>query len=162
MLGASLLGIDGECDSSNPEVPQTGREPISLSPAQMRDALRKAHPLDQRDPFATDPNSDVRTLGTAGTAPQRCERSVRAGRFVRAALADAKTDKDAGRLLVFYVGKTLIAYRRAREEAASSVDRTQARKRDGRLPQLAGECRARSPDAAQCCRRAVGAGRRRL
>ncbi|MFN8451351.1 MAG: tetratricopeptide repeat protein [Anaerolineae bacterium] len=107
----------------NPEVPQTGRQPISLTPEQIREALRRHHTLDQRDPFATDPNTEVRTLGRLAL-----RRSDVNDLFALGDLCARLSLTEDGRLLVFYVGKALIAYRRAQEEAGTPFDRDRARR----------------------------------
>jgi hypothetical protein len=106
----------------NRDVPQTGRQPASLSPAQIRDALRHAHALDQRDPFASDPNNDVRTLGRLAL-----RRDDVNDLFALGDLCARLSLTEDNRLLVFYAGKTLIAYRKAQEEATSNLDRDRAR-----------------------------------
>ena len=104
-----------------PLVPQTGRQPMPLTPEQTQQMLRRQHALDQRDPFATDQNSDVRTLGRL-----MLRRSDVNDLFALGDLCAKLSLLEDGRLLVFYVGKTLIAYRRARGDASNNLDRDRA------------------------------------
>ncbi|MEP7292068.1 MAG: hypothetical protein ABI835_09800, partial [Chloroflexota bacterium] len=106
-----------------PPVPQTGRQPVSLTPEQIQQTLRRQHTLDQRDPFATDQNADVRTLGRL-----MLRRSDVNDLFALGDMCVRLSLLEDGRLLVFYVGKTLIAYRRARSDSANNMDRDRAQR----------------------------------
>lgn len=84
--------------------------------------LRQPHADDTRDPFATDPNREVRQYGRlalrrATTADRVTDYVVIADLCARSTLADD------GRLLIFYAGKTLLAFRRAIETADNEVER---------------------------------------
>ena len=104
-------------------MPQTGRLPVVLSPQQIKQALRRSNSLDQRDPFATDPSAEVRTLGRLAL-----RRSDINDLFALGDLCARLTLADDQRLLVFYAGKTLIAYRRAAETADNNLDRRRAQR----------------------------------
>ena len=89
-------------------VPQTGRKPLPLSEAEARKTLRKRHSQDNLDFFATDPNSEIRTLGRLAL-----RRDDINDLFALGDLCASRGLTDDNRLLVFYVGKALIAYQRA-------------------------------------------------
>src|SRR5262245_276157 len=99
-------------------VPQTGRKPLPLSEAEVRKALRKRHSQDNLDFFATDPNSEIRTLGRLAL-----RRDDINDLFALGDLCTKRSVTDDNRLLVFYVGKALIAYQRALETAKNDIDR---------------------------------------
>ena len=106
-----------------PPLPQSHRSAPPLSAEAQRDLLRKPHPLDLRDPFANDPDERVRELGRLALRRTNVNDSFALGDLcARLAL------NDTGRLLVFYVGKTLMAYRRAAQQAENDVDRTLAQR----------------------------------
>lgn len=101
--------------------PQSGRTPVTLSSDARRAMLRRPHPLDVRDLFATDPDDEVRELGRLAVRRADVNDSFALGDLcTRLALGDG--DK----LRVFYVGKALIAYRRAGANAPNDVDRALA------------------------------------
>jgi hypothetical protein len=89
----------------------------------MRKALRKRHAQDNLDFFATDPNSDIRTLGRLAL-----RRDDINDLFALGDLCAKRALSDDQRLLVFYVGKALIAYQRALESARNDIDRNLARR----------------------------------
>ncbi|MBZ0276102.1 MAG: hypothetical protein K8I60_08160, partial [Anaerolineae bacterium] len=102
-------------------LPQTGRTPIPLSPEETTKLLKKRRKEDLTDYFATDPNPDIRQLGQLAL-----RRTDVNDHFVLGDMCARRSLTDDGRLLVFYVGKTLIAYQRAREASQNEVDRIQA------------------------------------
>ncbi len=104
-----------------PPVPQTGRKSPSAGDAKTNKLLRQPHPQDQRDYFANDPNNDVKTLGKLALRRADVDDYFALGDLC-ARLSITKQD----RLLIFYVGKTFIAYRRALGKARSNVDRAMA------------------------------------
>jgi hypothetical protein len=104
-------------------VPQTGRKPLPLTEAEVRKALRKRHSQDKLDFFATDPNNDIRTLGRLAL-----RRDDINDLFALGDLCGKRALTDDNRLLVFYVGKALIAYQRALETARNDIDRNLARR----------------------------------
>jgi len=105
------------------KIPQTGRQPVPLSESEVRRLLRSSHPLDERDHFATDPNPEVRLLGRLALRRDDINDLFALGDLC--ARLSATQDR---RLLVFYVGKALIAYRRADDIAQNDVDRLTARR----------------------------------
>ncbi|MBN8636149.1 MAG: serine/threonine protein kinase, partial [Anaerolineae bacterium] len=100
-----------------PPVPQTGR----TSPTAGDRLLRQNHPHDQRDMFATDPNREIKQLGRV--ALRRTEPD---DYFALGDLCARQSITPHDRLLIFYVGKTLTAYRRALKHAQTNVDRAAA------------------------------------
>jgi tetratricopeptide (TPR) repeat protein len=106
-----------------PPPPQTGRQPIRLTEDEIRASLRKRHSQDKLDYFATDPNPDVRTLGLLALRRHDIN-----DYFALGDLCGKRTVTDDGRLLVFYVGKTLMAYNRALQNAGNDIDKLQARR----------------------------------
>ena len=102
-----------------PPVPQTGRKSPAVPDAAR--LLRREHPQDHRDLFANDPNAEVRQLGRLALRRSEVDDCFALGDLC-ARLSLTKSD----RLLVFYVGKTLLAYRLALSRANSSIDRTMA------------------------------------
>lgn len=101
-------------------VPRIDRFPLPLSSQARRAALRQRHPADLTDPFATDPNADVRDMGKLAL------------RFVgEVDYLFALVDLCAVRCLspdhhlrIFYVGKVLIACQRVLSGAPTDADRT--------------------------------------
>ncbi len=74
---------------------------------------------DRTDPFATDPNETIRTLGRLALRRDVYDPTdlfVLGDLCARLALADEQ-------LMILYVGKTLLAYRRARQYANRAQDR---------------------------------------
>jgi tetratricopeptide (TPR) repeat protein len=100
------------------EVPQTGRQPFPATDTQIRQELRKHHPQDNVDYFATDPNPEIRTLGRLAL-----RRDDVNDQFALGDLCARRALTDDQRLLVFYVAKTLIGYRRAMQYSLNDVDR---------------------------------------
>src|SRR5690606_8829053 len=103
------------------EIPQTGRQPLPVSDDDIRLALRRPHPQDNVDFFATDPNPEIRRLGQLALRREDIN-----DQFALGDLCAKRSLTDDKRLLVFYVAKTLIAYRRALQDADNDVDRTLA------------------------------------
>ena len=101
--------------------PQTGRQPLPETSEEVRQALRKQHPQDSVDYFATDPNPDIRRLGKIAL-----RRDDVNDQFALGDLCARRVLTDDKRLLVFYVAKTLIGYRRAIQFASNDVDRALA------------------------------------
>ncbi len=98
-----------------PPVPQTGIDPLQLPADQEQRLLGRRRKADHVDPFASDPDEDIRRLGRLAL-----RRDVpHAHDYL--ALGDLCAAKslliEQGRLLIFYVGKTIYAYRRAEELA---------------------------------------------
>src|SRR5687767_5987403 len=103
------------------DAPKTGRQSLPMVSAQVRAALRKQHPQDTVDYFATDPNPDIRTLGRLALRREDVN-----DQFALGDMCAERAFTDDNRLLVFYVGKTIIAYRRALQFSMNDVDRTLA------------------------------------
>ena len=103
------------------DIPQTGRQPIALSDKDKRALLRKRRVKDKSDPFATDPNRKISELGRLALRREDVNDIFALGDMCA---THALTDKS--RLLIFYVGKTLIAYRRALSESQNAIDRKRA------------------------------------
>ncbi|HEX3051101.1 MAG TPA: hypothetical protein VHP83_10640, partial [Aggregatilineaceae bacterium] len=100
-----------------PSVPQTGIPPLALPPDQEQALLNRRRKADQTDPFASDPDEAVRRLGRLAL-----RRDV-LHPYDYLALADlcatlSWIEKDR-RLRVYYVGKTLFAFRTAAGIAAN-------------------------------------------
>ncbi len=100
------------------DIPQTGRQPIAMSDEAINKTLKKRHPQDAVDYFATDPNTEIRTLGRLAV-----RRSDINDLFALGDLCAKRSITEDGRLLVFYVGKTLIAYQKAHKTAEMAEDR---------------------------------------
>ncbi|MBE0689828.1 MAG: hypothetical protein IH587_06870, partial [Anaerolineae bacterium] len=103
--------------------PQTGRRPTSLDAKERAALIKKRHPEHQRDQFANDPNSDIRELGQIALRREEVN-----DYFALGDLCARNALTDDGRLLIFYVGKTLIAYQRAESMATVTRDRSLARR----------------------------------
>ncbi len=101
--------------------PQTGRSALLLSGDDARKLLRVPHPLDERDIFATDSDPEIRRLGRLAL-----RRDDINDRFALGDKCALRALTDENRLLVFYVGKALIAYHRASGHAKNDVDRVTA------------------------------------
>ena len=99
-------------------IPQTGRQPITMSDDEIRKTLRKRHSDDQRDYFAIDPNPDIRQLGRLALRRDNIN-----DLFALGDLCAKRAITEEGRLLIFYVDKTLIAYQQALETAKEASDR---------------------------------------
>ena len=104
------------------DVPQSRRKPIDLQPDEIRNILRKRHKADRFDYFATDPDQVIRELGRLAL-----RRNDINDFFALGDLCAERTRTDDGRLLVFYAGKTLVAYNRALQAAINDIDRNLAR-----------------------------------
>ncbi len=101
--------------------PQTGRTPLPYQSPEARKLLRMPHPLDERDIFATDADPEIRRLGRLALRREDID-----DLFALGDLCAMRSLTPDHRLLVFYVGKALIAYRRAAERARHDVDRLTA------------------------------------
>src|SRR5262245_20722346 len=97
---------------SYPTVPQVGRQPITLTSEQEKKLLSRRVPTDRSDPFATDANDEVRTLGKL--ALRRGEPDP----IESLALGDlcARLSLVHDELLILYVGKSRVTYRRAEQQ----------------------------------------------
>jgi len=104
-------------------IPQTNRQPARLTTEAVQKALRKRHPQDQTDYFAIDPNPEIRELGRLAL-----RRTDINDLFALGDMCARRSITDDGRLLVFYVGKTLIAYQKAARMADDDLDLAQARR----------------------------------
>src|SRR4051812_44963178 len=100
-------------------VPQVGRQPITLSPEQKRRALSQHLPVDRTDPFATDANESIRTLGKLALRREDADPNDSFALGDLCALNSLNDD----RLLVLYIGKALLAYNRAGQHAHTNGDR---------------------------------------
>lgn len=98
--------------------PQTKRQPFPLDPDEIQQLLKKRHRLDLLDPFAIDPDSEIRQLGRIAL-----RRDDINDLFALGDLCARQTLTDDDRLLIFYAGKTLMAYRRAVQNALNDGDR---------------------------------------
>ncbi|MCA9913520.1 MAG: tetratricopeptide repeat protein, partial [Anaerolineae bacterium] len=105
------------------EPPQTNRRPRPLPEEEYRRLLRHPHPEDRTDPFVTDPYPEISEKGklalrvTADRANHYFELGDLCARLILS---------EDNRLRIFYTGKALIAYQRARDNAADSLARTQS------------------------------------
>lgn len=108
-----------------PPPPQTGRQPISMTLRQIEGALRVRHAGDARDPFATDPHPEVRQLGRLALRRKDPSESV-TDYFALGDLCAGLSLGEGERLRIFYVGKALIAFDRAFQQATNDVDQTLA------------------------------------
>lgn len=104
-------------------IPQTNRRPAELSADKTDKLLKKRHPQDTIDYFATDPNPDIRQLGRLAL-----RRNDLNDLFALGDMCANRSVTDDGRLLVFYVGKTIIAYQKAVRLADDDLDLAQARR----------------------------------
>src|SRR5688572_21477982 len=101
-----------------PPVPQTGRQPETLLPEQEARLLSRRLPADHADPFASDPNENVRRLGRLALRRKQPDPND------AFALGDlcARLCFSHEHLLVMYVGKTLLAYTRAAQTSDLPAD----------------------------------------
>lgn len=104
-------------------IPQTNRRPVDLSAQEIAALLTKRHPQDSTDYFATDPNPEIRQLGRLAL-----RRNDINDLFALGDMCASRSLTDDGRLLVFYVGKTIIAYQKALRLADDDLDLAQARR----------------------------------
>ncbi len=107
-----------------PPVPQSGTLPLLLPAEQEQRLLARRRKEDQTDPFATDPDEEIRRLGRLALrrdVPHPHDYLALGDLCARRSLVESEQ-----RLLVYYVGKALYAYRRAAElaEAGSDAART--------------------------------------
>src|SRR5438105_15960207 len=109
-------------NNSFPPVPQVGRQPITLTGEQEKKLLSRRARGDRGDPFASDADDAVRKLGKL--ALRRRDPDP----IDSLALGDlcACLSLAGDQLLVWYVGKTLLAYRRAAQQSRTAADRTAA------------------------------------
>ena len=105
-----------------PPVPQTERRAPPLPPDEMARLLASRRKEDQFDLFANDPDAEIRKLGRL--ALRRSPADVDDA-FALGDLCAQRVLVD-DQLRVFYVGKTLTAYRRAMTRADNDVDRNLA------------------------------------
>lgn len=103
--------------------PQTGRKPESISRSQEADLLGKKNRSDTYNLFATDPDREIRHLGRLALRRDDINDLFALGDFCA-----QRSIREDDQLLVFYVGKTLTAYKQARREAANDIDRKLARR----------------------------------
>src|SRR5262249_24620202 len=102
-----------------PPVPQTGRIPITLLPEQERKLLRSTVKADRTDPFATDANDEVRHLGKLAL---RRDEPDPTDSFALGDLCARLSLSEDHALLILYIGKALLAYRRAGMQSTREVD----------------------------------------
>src|SRR5260221_11816378 len=107
-----------------PPVPQTGRQPVSLTSEQEQRLLSRRVAADRSDPFASDPNEFVRDLGKLALRRGVDDTADSFALGDLCALLTLANDL----LRVSYAGKALIAYRRAAQQADSGLDRKLAEK----------------------------------
>lgn len=102
--------------------PQTKRQPLPVTRDEQRRLLRQRLPADRSDPFASDPDPDIQEMGKLAL---RLPADVNYS-FALGDLCATRSIVNEERLLIFYVGKALIAYRRAGQRGNHEVDQTQA------------------------------------
>src|SRR5258708_30800021 len=100
-------------------VPQTGRQPVSLTSEQEQRLLSRRVAADRSDPFASDPNEFGRDLGKLALRRGVDDTADSFALGDLCALLTLANDL----LRVSYAGKALIAYRRAAQQADSGLDR---------------------------------------
>lgn len=103
-----------------PSVPQSGVTPLSLAADRERKLLARRRKADRTDPFASDPNDKVRRLGKLALRrddPQPVDYLA-----LGDLCAELSLVRDEARLLVFYAGKVLYAYRQAVELAGKNTE----------------------------------------
>jgi hypothetical protein len=94
------------------KLPQTGRTPIELTTEEIERLLKQPHPLDERDIFAADTNDAIRQLGRLALRRDDVNDLFALGDlYARSAQTPDK------QLIINYVSKALIAYRRAADDA---------------------------------------------
>src|SRR5579859_5032552 len=108
----------GAMYSRLPPTPQTGRQPITLSPEQEKRLLSKRLPADYADPFASDTNEVIRKLGKLALRRRADDPSDSFVLGDLCALLSLSSDK----LRIMYAGKALMAYRRAGQLSDSPSD----------------------------------------
>jgi tetratricopeptide (TPR) repeat protein/tRNA A-37 threonylcarbamoyl transferase component Bud32 len=102
------------------DLPLTRRHPPSED-SRIQALMKRPHPMDKRDLFASDGFSEIRRLGRLALRLSGDERMNTY--FALGDLCAQRTLSIDQRLLVFYAGKTLNAYLRARSDASDSVNR---------------------------------------
>src|SRR5258708_16268263 len=105
-----------------PQVPQTGRQPIMLGPVQEKRLLSMRLAADRSDPFATDANDFARTLGKLALRRKQEDPNDSFALGDLCAVLSLADDN----LLILYVGKAMLAYRRALQQSTSSADQKMA------------------------------------
>ena len=85
-------------------VPQTNRQPIPLTPNEIRRELSKRRQADNTDPFATDPNPQIKELGRLALRREDIN-----DLFALGDLCAQLVVSEDNRLRIFYVGKALMA-----------------------------------------------------
>ncbi|MBC7869242.1 MAG: hypothetical protein H7Y09_00270, partial [Chitinophagaceae bacterium] len=93
-------------------IPQTGRREIPQTDKEIREMLRKGIAADKTDPFATDPNTPISKLGKLALRRDDVNDLFALGDLCALQSLTQLAENEI-RLLIFYVGKTLIAYRKA-------------------------------------------------
>lgn len=99
-------------------LPHSTRKPLVLPEAELRALLRKRHKADKTDYFANDPNPEISQLGKLALRRPHINTLFALGDLC---LEQALTSDN--RLLVFYVGKALIAYQRVLQLTVDNDDR---------------------------------------
>jgi tetratricopeptide (TPR) repeat protein len=107
------------------DAPQNNRRPQELSEEAKRRLLKQTHPDDSSDPFATDPNREIQELGKLALRVE----TGKVDYYIALGDSCAKLilSKD-NRLRIFYVGKALMAYKKALDSAQNDIDRTMAKR----------------------------------
>ncbi len=143
-----------------PPIPQTGIEPLALPEDQEQRLLSKRRKADQTDPFASDPDDDMRRIGRLALrrdAMHPYDYLALADRCARLSLVERDQ-----RLLVYYVGKTLYGLSpRLRTGRAGQPGSRPGTGRRRSVCRLAGPVYARGADAPQYRRDLVGGRRSR-
>ncbi len=109
---------------SFPDVPQTNRKPVKLTPDVEKKLLTRRLIADRTDLFVNDANEDIRTLGRLAL---RRESPDINNSFALGDLC-ARQSLTGERLLIFYVGKTLVAYHRAEQQSPLNLDKNAAQR----------------------------------
>ncbi|HRF93793.1 MAG TPA: serine/threonine-protein kinase, partial [Aggregatilineales bacterium] len=104
-------------------IPQVGRKPLPTDDSNARAHLKKRNRQDKTDPFVTDPNPEIQVLGKLAL-----RRNDINDLFALGDLCALQSHSPDNRLLVYYIGKALIAYKRALTHAVHEVDRKTARR----------------------------------
>lgn len=102
------------------DTPQNNRRPPELDLKEKKQLLRQHHPDDAIDPFVTDPNPGISELGKLAL---RVSDSDKFDYYIAIGDACANHILKDGRLKIFYVGKSLMAYQRSLELASGGVDK---------------------------------------
>ena len=96
-----------------PPLPQANVSPLALPDDQEQRLLNRRRKADQTDPFASDPDDEIRRLGKLALRRDILHP------YDYLALGDLCARRSLvgqdRRLLIYYAGKALVAYRRARD-----------------------------------------------